>query len=238
MWKYLELMSTLIQRVSDAGYADRILSDRQLARLLGGSDQRRYGLVNRALKTGGLVRIKRGVYVLADSYRTNPVHPFHIAQAFAAGSYISMETALAYHGWIPEAVYTTVSIEPGRKSKEIDHPEFGRFSFFPLAVHRSAFLEDVNRIQINNQTMFVAAPLRALLDLAAYRKIDWQGIEWIETGLRIERETLLTIRKKEFAALKGVYKHKIVLHFLAQLENAIAAERRGPNSSMEKRMAT
>lgn len=219
-------MNRLVQQVQDAGYADRVLSDRQLARILGGSDQRRYGLVNRALKAGSLVWLKRGVYVLADQFRSTRAHPFYIAQALAPGSYISMETALAFHGWIPEAVYATVGITPGRKSKEIDNEKFGRFSFYPLAVHPSAFLESVERVQLNNQTVFVASPARALLDLVAYRKVGWQGLEWVEHGLRIDREHLLTIRKKDFAALKRIYKHKAVLNFLAQLESALAAERR------------
>ncbi|MDP9791408.1 putative DNA-binding transcriptional regulator AlpA, partial [Agrobacterium tumefaciens] len=41
-------MSSLVDQVSAAGLADRFLNDRQLAELLGGSDARRYGLVNRA----------------------------------------------------------------------------------------------------------------------------------------------------------------------------------------------
>jgi len=228
-------MDNLAQQVDEAGYADRILSDRQLARLLGGSDQRRYGLVNRALKAGTLLRLKRGLYVLADQFRSDAVHPFHIAQALAPGGYISMETALAFHGWIPEAVYATVSIAPGRKSNEITHEKFGRFSFYPLAVHPFSFLENVERIQLNNQTALIASPARALLDLVAHRKIDWQGLEWIENGLRIDREHLLTIRKKEFAALRNVYKHKAVLNFLARLESALTQERRRMKNAHKKR---
>lgn len=228
-------MDRLVQQVLEAGYADRVLSGRQLARLLGGSDQRRYGLVNRALKAGSLVWLKRGVYVLADRFRSNPAHPFCIAQALAPGSYISMETALAFHGWIPEAVYATVSIAPGRKSKEIDNEQFGRFSFYPLAVHPFAFLESVARLQLSSQTVLVASPARALLDLVAHRKVGWQGLEWVEHGLRIDLEHLLTIRKKDFAVLKRVYKHKAALNFLAQLESALTTERRIRKKAIVKR---
>jgi len=127
-------MSTLISLILDAGYANRILNDRQLARILGGSDDRRYGQVKRALKSGDLIRVKRGYYVLSESHRANPVHPYALAQSLVVGSYISMETALAFHGWIPEAVYTTVSVTPGRKSQQVGHEHFGRFEFNPLAV--------------------------------------------------------------------------------------------------------
>src|SRR5690554_4756908 len=109
-------MNRLIQCVIDANYADQILTEKQLARILGGSDNSRYGLVKRAMQAGDLVKIKRGQYVLADRHRKYPVHPFRLAQALVVGSYVSMESALAFHGWIPEAVFATVSVTPGRKS--------------------------------------------------------------------------------------------------------------------------
>ena len=214
-------MNKLAMQVIDAGYADRVLTERQLARILGGSDDSRYGLVKRALQAGALVRIKRGRYVLANQYRTHPVHPFRMAQVLMVGSYVSMETALAFHGWIPEAVYSVASVTPGRKSAEIDHPEFGRFSFHPLTHHKLAFLNGVNRHTINDQTMLIAKPLRALLDIAAYKKLEWEGMGWITNGMRIDLELLLQIPKKEFSALRKVYRHKAVLEFLGALEQEL-----------------
>lgn len=215
-------MNRLVEQVIEAGYAERVLTERQLARILGGSDDSRYALVKRAMQAGALVQIKRGNYVLADKYRKFPVHPYQLAQAMVAGSYISMETALAFHGWIPEAVFTVVSVTPTRKSSEIDHPKFGRFSFHPLAVNKLGFLEGVERRTIGDHAMLVAKPLRALLDLVAYKKLAWQGMSWVENGMRIDAEHLMGSTKKDFHALRGVYKHKTVLNFLAQLEQAVA----------------
>ncbi len=211
-------MNKLAMQIIDAGYADRVLTERQLARILGGSDDSRYGLVKRALQAGALLRIKRGRYVLANRYRTHPVHPFRVAQALVIGSYVSMETALAFHGWIPEAVYSVASVTPGRKSAEINHPDFGRFSFHPLAHHKLAFLNGTQRHTINGQTVLIAKPLRALLDIVAYKKLAREGIGWITSGMRIDLELLLQIPKKEFFALREVYKHKAVLEFLTGLE--------------------
>src|SRR3546814_701831 len=98
-----KFMSSLAQQITAAGLADHILSERQLGRLLGGGDARRYGLVNRALKDGSLLRVKRGTYLLGRDYRSQTVHPFAIAQSLVPGSYISLESALTWHGWIPEA---------------------------------------------------------------------------------------------------------------------------------------
>lgn len=215
-------MNKLAMQIIDAGYADRVLTERQLARIVGGSDDSRYGLVKRALQAGALVRIKRGQYVLANRYRTHPVHPFRLAQALEVGSYVSMETALAFHGWIPEAVFSVVSVTPGRKSAEMDHPDFGRFSFHPLAHHKLAFLNGVERHTINDQTVLIAKPLRALLDIAAYKKLEWDGMGWITNGMRIDLELLLRIPKKEFSALRQVYRHKAVLEFLGALQQELA----------------
>ena len=215
-------MNRLIEQVIDAGYAERVLTERQFARILGGSDDSRHALVKRAVKAGALLKIKRGLYVLADKFRKRPVHPFHLAQALVAGSYVSMESALAYHGWIPEAVFTAQNITPGRKSTALDHPNFGHLSFHPLAVNRLAFLEGVERRSIGDQVMLIAKPLRALMDLVAFRKLAWQGMDWIVSGLRIDSDLLVAIPQREFIAMRRVYKHKAVLAFLAQLEAEVA----------------
>lgn len=216
-------MSKLISLIADAGYADRIFNDKQLARILGGSDDRRYGQVKRALKSGELIRIKRGHYVLSEGHRAKPVHPYALAQTLVVGSYISMETALAFYGWIPEVVYTTVSVTPGRKSQQVDHEHFGRFEFNPLALHKSGFLSGVERHVLSGQPALVASPLRALMDIVAYRKQDWVGLRWIESGLRIEHSHLLALREGDFNAMKDVYKHKTANSFLKEFEAAVLA---------------
>lgn len=43
-------MTPLTELIIKFGYKDRVLSSQQLERLLRGSDARRYGMVNRALK--------------------------------------------------------------------------------------------------------------------------------------------------------------------------------------------
>ncbi|MCD6273139.1 MAG: hypothetical protein J7K30_09915, partial [Deltaproteobacteria bacterium] len=111
-------MHTITNKIIEQGLANRVLSVSQLKRLVNGSAQRRYNLVNRAIKTGELLRFQRGLYMLNERFRDYPCHPFVFAQAIAPGSYVSFETALAYHGWIPEAVFTTASVVPGRKSRQ------------------------------------------------------------------------------------------------------------------------
>ncbi|WP_373508680.1 hypothetical protein [Thiocapsa sp.] len=60
-------MQTLTETIIAAGRRERLLNESQLARLLGGSAQRRYNLVNRALHHGEAIRLRRGCYRLATA---------------------------------------------------------------------------------------------------------------------------------------------------------------------------
>ena len=214
-------MSALEQHIIDAGYANRFFTERQLAEWVSGSAASRYGLVNRALKDGSLIRVKRGLYLLGTAHREGRIHPFAVAQALVPGSYVSFETALAHHGWIPETVFAIASVTPGRKTIERDHKLLGQFTFHPLALHDFQFLTSVERYKHAELTSLIAQPLRALMDLVALRKEHWSGLDWIRQGLRVEDTHLTALRRKDFAALAPVYKHKRVNEFLRALEAAV-----------------
>lgn len=210
-------MQTLTRQIISNGMSNRLLSSSQIGRLIEGSAQRRYHLVNRAMKAGELVRLRRGSYLLDDALRNHPPHPFALAQAFVPGSYVSFETALAHHGWIPEAVLSTASVTPFQKSLQVSHERYGHFSFHPLAIRRGRFLELVDRVRIQDQSMLIAEPFRALIDLVCLRKADWQGMKWMTHGLRIEEEQLRQISSVQIRTLAATYKQKRVRKFIESL---------------------
>ncbi len=210
-------MCSLTKNIIEKGLGDRIVRVEQLSHLIDGSRGRRYGLVNRALKSGELLRLQRGLYILADRFRSQNYHPFVLAQALAPGSYVSFETALAYHGWIPEQVFTTASVIPGRKSRLYENELFGSYRFQPLAINRGYFLELIGRHFMSGQSVLVAEPCRALLDLVCFRKIGWQGMGWLTDGLRIDPSMLHAITQQDINILKQVYRHKRMQSFLSSL---------------------
>jgi hypothetical protein len=65
--------------------------------------------------------------------------------------------------------------------------------------------------------MLVAKPVRALMDLVCLRKQEWQGIDWLTEGLRIDIEKLRTITGAELRTLALVYKHKRMQAFASEL---------------------
>lgn len=214
-------MKAVTKIIAEQGLADRFIRASRLDQLIAGSAKRRYGLVNRAMKSGELVRLQRGLYVLSDRYRAQPCHSFAVAQALAPGSYISFETALAYHGWIPERVFVTASVVPGRKSRRYENEKMGAYSFYPLALQTGYFLELVKRVTVDGQVVLVAEPCRALMDLVCLRKIAWKGMDWLLEGFRIDFDVLSTLTRKDIDTLELVYKHKRMKSFLASFRREL-----------------
>jgi len=66
--------------------------------------------LSRWVSAGKLIQLRRGLYALAPPYRKTTPHPFLIANRMVRGSYVSLQTALAYHGMIPEYVPTMTSV--------------------------------------------------------------------------------------------------------------------------------
>jgi predicted transcriptional regulator of viral defense system len=214
-------MQTLTEQLIDIGLADEVITSEQLQRLYPERDKARYGLVNRALKHGELELVKRGTYILTKKFRFSPPHPFALAQSYCVGSYVSFETALAFHDWIPERVFVTACVTPRRKKLEFNSDQFGQFTFHSLATQKGRHLELVERIVISKQAMLVAKPIRALLDLVCIRKEPWQGLGWLTEGMRIDEDELQQVTTAELEILKKTYKHKRVLDFIDSLQQAL-----------------
>ena len=66
---------------------------------------------------GKLYQLRRGVYALAPPYQKTVPHPFLVANQMVHGSYISLQSALAYYNLIPEYVPVTLSVTAGRPRK-------------------------------------------------------------------------------------------------------------------------
>lgn len=73
--------------------------------------------LSRWVKAGRLYQLRRGLYALAPPFQKVKPHPFVIANRMVRGSYVSLQSALAYYGLIPEVVPLTTSVattRPGR----------------------------------------------------------------------------------------------------------------------------
>jgi hypothetical protein len=117
--------------------------------------------LDRWVKSGKVIRLRRGVYQLNPPWSATTAHPFHVANALSSGSYVSLQSALSYWGMIPEYVPVTTSVTTGRP-EQLDNP-IGSFFFrhikTPLFWGFSEF--EVSR----DQFALIAEPAKALVDL-------------------------------------------------------------------------
>lgn len=70
--------------------------------------------LSRWVSEGRLIMLRRGLYTIAPPYRTKTPSPFVVANALSPGSYVSCQSALSWHGVIPEGVEMVTSVTPGR----------------------------------------------------------------------------------------------------------------------------
>lgn len=190
----------------------------EIAAFLDGSANSRYGKVKRLLAQGKLLHIRRGLYCLTEElgYTTKP-HPFELAQYIYGPSYISLESALAYHKLIPEAVHTITNVCTNR-SKEF-HTPLGVFSYLHLPLEN--FYTEVELITENNYRFFMAKPWKAICDYVFCYKKDWKNLDPLLKSLRINREDLPMLQDEDIELLDEYYHHQRIKKFLKGIKRDI-----------------
>jgi len=143
--------------------------------------------LDRWVKRGRISQLRRGVYVLAEPYAKTHVHPFTAANALRKASYVSLHSALAHYGMIPEYVPVTTSITTGRP-EELDTP-IGRFQF--RHVSQRLFYGFTEAEISQGRQVLLATPNKALVDLL-YLTPRSDRIEYLH-GLRLTRPELFDL---------------------------------------------
>lgn len=117
--------------------------------------------LSRWTRSGRVIQLRRGLYTLAAPYQQTTPHPFLVANSLLPGSYVSLQSALAYYGLIPEYVVQTLSVSTLRPSRWSN--QLGEFRFQHLAPH--FFFGYQQATLAPDQEAFIALPEKALLDL-------------------------------------------------------------------------
>jgi len=170
-------------------YPSDYLTYADLCALLPSTDNARYAQVKRALKEGLLLRLTKGVYCRGGYLATKMPHPFELSHYLRWPSYVSLESALSYHGLIPEAVYSTTSVTTMRKTTVTN--SFGAFNFKTLP--KSNFFMGVSRESNEEGTFFIASPWKAITDYVYCYKKNWNNLEPFIESLRLDDTILIPI---------------------------------------------
>jgi hypothetical protein len=185
------------------------LGTTELMNLFPGSPNRRHQMVKRALAQGDLIHLRRGLYCLGERHRTGPINLFSIAQKIYGPSAVSLESALSYHGWIPEAVYTTTSVS-AQRSREFKTP-LGIFSYRKIPI--SALYTAVDIISSGSNVFFMARPWKAIADYVFVYKKDWITLDPLRESLRIDAMLLKDSDLVELKEIEAAYASRRVSRF-------------------------
>lgn len=178
-------------------------------------------LVHRAVLAGELLRLKPGLFILMPTYRKSEAHPFAVAALLHGPSHISLESALAYHKLIPEAVYQVASVTAAR-SRTFKTP-LGVFTFRRVpADDPRAGVEAVKLV--NGAWVFIATPLRAIADMVYLnRKITWKGdgIDYLAESLRIEPDDLARLSFRPLDAICRSLRSRRTIEYLQSFHKKV-----------------
>jgi predicted transcriptional regulator of viral defense system len=155
--------------------------------------------LSRWTKSGKLIQLRRGLYVLAEPYRKEAPHPFTVANQLLEPSYISLQSALAYYELIPEAVPTITSVTSRKRTQTFQTP-LGHFGY--RSIQRDLF-SGFRLVEMRpTQWAFLARPEKAVLDLV-YLTPKGEQPAFINT-LRLQNWDLLDLQwMQDFAAAIG-----------------------------------
>ncbi len=193
-------------------------TDVELSSRLSGSPHVRYSFLKRAIARGDLIHVKKGLYCFPEKFRRKPLNLFSVAQKIQGPSYISLESALSHHGWIPEAVYTVTSVCM-RRSKYFSTP-LGLFSY--RHIPPQSFFYGVESLLEERERILMASPWKALADYVYVYKKDWKSFEPLIESLRIEEENLRKMPIRELEELEKIYASRRVKKFLKGLRRELS----------------
>ncbi len=202
------------------GASSGIFSQAEVAVALEASPYSRHALVKRALAKGEILGIRRGLYCLAPRYQKKPVSVFAAAQRIYGPSYVSMESALGYHGWIPEAVRACTCVSYGN-AREF-HTPIGFFLY--RRVPQRIFFAGVERlVDPSGNVFFMASPVKALADYVYVQKPEWNELADAAESLRIETEDLASVSRDQIDELSEDYSNSRVRRFLDAWKEGLSA---------------
>lgn len=169
-------------------------------------------------KSGKLIRLKKGMYVVSPSVSGKLLSEELIANHLYGPSYVSMAFALRYYGLIPECVYSVQSMTT-KHSKEFKN-SLGTFQYTQCS---KAYFSIGIRQEIKEVTSFlIACPEKALCDLIIHTpnlnlRFQKDILLYLEADLRFDMDAFYRMDRSIFEQCIQVGKKKSAITNLLKL---------------------
>jgi predicted transcriptional regulator of viral defense system len=116
--------------------------------------------LTRWVKKGYLIRLRQGYFAFSE-YKNKPDYSFYFANRIYRPSYISLHSALAFYGMIPEAVIQITSVT-SLKTESFNN-DSGEYSY--KSIKENLMFGYELKPMADNRSIQFATPEKALLDL-------------------------------------------------------------------------
>jgi predicted transcriptional regulator of viral defense system len=116
--------------------------------------------VTAMLGSGAVIRVKKGLYVFGRDLRRRPYSRELLANLIYGPSFVSLDTALSFHGLIPERVEAVTSVT-SKRPKRFETP-VGMFIY--RGSPRRSFHIGMDRVEEGDVAFLIATRERALAD--------------------------------------------------------------------------
>jgi hypothetical protein len=151
--------------------------------------------ISELIKSGELISLRRGIYVPGPQTELPIPEPFLIANHLRGPSYVSLEAALSYWGFIPERTYGVSSVTV--KTSKVYRTPLGRFDYQQIPTPYYSF--GIRHIQLKqNQLALIASPEKALCDkIVITPQINLRSVKqtkaFLFEDLRMEEDQLMKL---------------------------------------------
>jgi len=177
--------------------------------------------ITRLLRAKEIIRVKKGLYILAEKYRDEPINAELLANMIYGPSYVSQEYALQFYGLIPERVEVITSMTT--KKNNVFSTPLGEFTY--SYINRKKFTVGVDWLEVRqNVHALIASPEKAVVDtIAKFRDIKTviDLKEHLLENMRIEREDLLNLNLEKLELICKAYRHPTVTLLCKTLKKGI-----------------
>ncbi len=173
--------------------------------------------LNRWHKSGKIICLRKGMYVLNDQDRRPPFNLCHIANRLYEPSYVSCEYALSYYGFIPEGVWTLTSVTT-RKTQRFKN----KFAHFDYRHIKAQAFRGFKQVGEDGYPIFMAEPEKAIVDFVYFKLSNFgkNDRDVFENSYRFD--SLEDLNYDRLMELGDLFQNKKLMRVLTALEPMIA----------------
>ncbi|HPR17873.1 MAG TPA: hypothetical protein PLD62_06475 [Candidatus Cloacimonadota bacterium] len=169
--------------------------------------------INDLLKRNAIVRIKKGLYILGEQLAAHPYSKETLANLIYGPSYISLEYALSFYGFIPEKTETITSIT-NKRNKQFQTP-VGLFTY--KFIRPALFSFGLTQQQLDeHHFILIASPEKAIADFLHFshclnnlEELDF----FLFHDMRFDRNRLINLHAQRLKKLGKMYGGNVQLFY-------------------------